>query len=161
MKEIEVNGGLKTMVDDDMYERLNGLKWYCHKGYVVNRSARGGLPKKWIRMHRVVNNTPDGMLTDHIDGNRLNNQKHNLRTCTQAQNNIHKVRCVNKTTGFKGVYWDTKRMKYRAKIMHKKRPYCLGWFGAAKDAAAAYNDAAIKLHGEYAHLNDIEREASQ
>lgn len=152
MKEIEICGGAKAQVDDDDYDRLVKIKWYLCCGYAVNRSRGANGVIKWTRMHRVVNNTPDGMYTDHIDGNKLNNQKENLRTCTKRQNNMNKTKNNNKT-GYKGVWYEQKSGKYMATITINRKQRTIGRFKTKEAAAIAYNKAALQLHGEFAHLN--------
>jgi len=138
-----------TLVDDEDYEMLNEYNW-CQdsRGYVVS-----GRSSDLVRMHRLVMRTPNNVETDHIDGNKLNNQKCNLRICTHAQN----ARNRKSTKEFKGVY--TFRDKYQSSIRIDSKPIHLGTFTTAVEAAIAYNKAAIKYHGEFAHLNNIPKEA--
>src|SRR5574341_305184 len=98
MKEIKLNNGSVCIVDDDDYEDLNKYKWKVSKwGYAVRELQRNG---KWstILMHRVVNRTPVGMVTDHINGNKLDNRRFNLRTCTTTENNANRSKEPGKTS---------------------------------------------------------------
>jgi hypothetical protein len=71
MKEICLTKGKNTIVDDKDYEWLNQWNWYYGAdGYAVRNDKN----LKRLFMHRVIIQTPIGMYTDHIDGNRLNNQ---------------------------------------------------------------------------------------
>jgi hypothetical protein len=134
-----------TLVDDEDFELLNKYNW-CQdsNGYVV--SGRG---KELLRMHRVIMNTPFGLVTDHIDGNKLNNQKSNLRICTCAQNGRNR----SSSYTYKGVY--VFRNKFQSSIKLNKKAIHLGTFNTEIEAAIAYNKAAIIYHGEYAKLNII------
>lgn len=74
--------GKYALVDDEDVERVAGTKWHVSdSGYAVNR-YKG----KTLRMHRLINETPDGLVTDHINHNRLDNRKKNLRAVTQKEN---------------------------------------------------------------------------
>lgn len=95
------------MVDDEDYARLSRYKWYfsTKKGYAY-RIERLGDRKHNIRMHREILTTE--LLVDHIDLNKFNNQKKNLRPATRAQNaqNTGVKKCYarkNKSSQFKGV----------------------------------------------------------
>lgn len=104
-------------------------------------------------MHRIILNPPRGMFSDHIDGNPLNNQRENLRICNHNQNNFNVgIRKDNKS-GFKGVRFRDNRWTSRIRINNKE--YHLGSFLNKIEAAIAYNEAAIKYHGEFARLNII------
>lgn len=64
-------------------------------------------------MHQLVKGRPKKNI-DHKDGNGLNNQKSNLRTCTQSQNCANaKLIQSNNTTGYRGVFFEKKKKLYR------------------------------------------------
>ena len=106
-------------------------------------------------MHQLLVKAPKGMETDHIDGNGLNNQKRNLRVCSHAENcrNL-KTRCDSKT-GVRGVDFHRKTNKYRARITRSYVVHIIGMFATLKEAKEAYNEAATKLHGQFARLNPM------
>jgi len=108
-------------------------------------------------MHRrILGLKPnDGKFTDHIDMNGLNNQRKNLRVATKGQNEANQIKYRNNTSGFKGVSWHKGTEKWEAKIMVNSQSKYLGLFNSRIDAAHAYNDAAIKYHGDFARLNII------
>jgi len=82
---IEVTGG-KVVIDNDDLEKVQQYKWHIsNTGYAVWRGIKDG-KKQTIRMHRLIANTPHGMITDHINQNRLDNRKENLRACTHSEN---------------------------------------------------------------------------
>jgi hypothetical protein len=96
---------------------------------------------------------------DHIDGNGLNNRRANLRKCTRSQNiSNRRVIQKNNTTGFKGVYFDSKKKLYRTMIGAKGVRYRGGRFKSPIDAAKKYNELAVKHHGEFARINLIPNE---
>jgi hypothetical protein len=62
---------------------------------------------------------------------------------------------INNTSGFKGVYWNKQNAKWTALIRLNNKKIHIGNYIDIKDAAKAYNEAAIKFHGEFAKLNEI------
>lgn len=89
MKEIPLTKGYKTIVDDEDYDFLMRWRWHAviaHSVYAERCERPRGGKIKHIMMHRVINNTPDGMETDHINGNGLDNRRSNLRSVTKNQN---------------------------------------------------------------------------
>lgn len=92
---------------------------------------------------------------DHIDGNGLNNQQANLRFATRSQNMANKRVKRNGSSKFKGVCWDKAMGKWKACAQKDHTQFHLGYFIKEKDAAIAYNKAAIKIHGEFARLNKV------
>jgi hypothetical protein len=144
-KQIQLSQGKYAIVDDEDYECFIRFKWlYTKRGYA---SAGFNL------MHRVVIGALDGEIVDHIDGDKLNNQKSNLRVCTLAENQWNtSVRIKNKS-GFKGIY--AHQGKWAARIRCNGGRFYLGVFSCPIEAAKAYNSAAIQYHGEFANLNEI------
>jgi hypothetical protein len=117
--------------------------------------------QKQRKAHRVsyyfkFGDIPKGMVIDHLDGNPLNNQKKNLRICTHSENMRNRNLYVNNTSGFKGVYWHKTTKKWMSYIRINKKSLYLGIYTCPIDAAKAYNDAALKYHGEFAHINKID-----
>lgn len=161
MKEIPLTQGKVALVDDDDFERVNQHKWYCNHGYAY-RSVNIG-KKKYIKvaMHRFINNTPDELETDHINGNKLDNRKCNLRNCTAKQNKWNTKIIASNTTGYKGVDIRKRKRKngiyesIRATIYVDGKLKYLGKFDDLEDAARAYNREAIKHFGEFANLNKV------
>jgi hypothetical protein len=94
---------------------------------------------------------------DHINKNRLDNRKKNLRFCTRSENLYNKTTNKNNTSGYKGVVWDNQRRKWCASISIERRRINLGFFQNKEEAAKVYNEAALKYHGEFASVNDISK----
>lgn len=144
-----------AIVDEADYDWLKQWKWYCSKtGYAVRGVWENG--KRFTkRMHRIIVNTPNAMETDHINGNRLDNRRCNLRICTTAQNQMNRGVQKNNQSGYKGVSYIGNN-KWKAIIKLEGRDYFIGRFSSKIEAAKAYNEAALKYYGEYAGLNPIE-----
>jgi hypothetical protein len=156
MKEINlINSNDVAIVDDDDFELINTIKWYEHVGGYVYGSLKG----KQIYMHRFINDTPTGFQTDHINHNRKDNRKENLRTCTSSQNQSNKE-LINNSTGYRGVTYDKRKKSkpYQARIKINKYHKHIGLFKTPEEAAMEYNVWAYIYHGEFAVLNKILKE---
>ena len=149
-----------AIVDPDDYYKLSEHKWFVsagiHDKFYAARwgTSRKGKRGKTIRMHRVVANTPDGLVCDHINGDRLDNRKANLRSATHLQNSWNRGKfdqsCSSK---YKGVIFYKMRQKWGAQIcVHGKRIF-LGLYEDQTEAAKGYDSAAKKHFGEFAKLN--------
>ena len=156
MKKIQLTQGQVAIVDDEDYKTLNKYKWrasrdgntfYAHRFTLGKHSNR-----KLLIMHRIIMNVPCGMVVDHIDMNGLNNQRKNLRICTNQQNRMHQGKQKNNTSGFKGVSWNKKNKKWKADIHVNGERVYLGYFDSIEDAYRVYCEACKELHGEFAHL---------
>lgn len=158
MKEIQLTRGCVALVDDEDLEILSNYSWYCLRGGYAAASVGGRKNKRMIYMHRLILNLTDPKLqVDHINHNPLDNRKENLRVCSHNKNGKNlKVRTSdNKTSKYKGVYWDKSRNKWTSRIKVNYKGIFLGRFVLEQDAAVAYNQAAIKYFGDYACLNQI------
>jgi hypothetical protein len=130
-RSIPLTQGKFTIVDVVDYDFLMQWKWYCiNVGYAARATSR---PRKVILMHRVINNTPNNLLTDHINGNKLDNRRCNLRNCTSTQNvkNRGKTK-FNRTSNYKGVQWRTHANKWCATIMDNYKSLYLGYFNTGQ-----------------------------
>lgn len=158
---IPLSRGKYTIVDAKNFEWLMQWKWhYAAAGYAARKEHLGPDPikkrkylYKVILMHRIVNNTPDGVKTDHRDGDGLNNLESNLRDSTHSQNIANHKKNSNNTSGYKGVIWDKRAKKWVAQIKVNYKRKWLGTFDTAHKASLAYDLAAKKYFGEFANLN--------
>ena len=158
MKEIILSKKFKALVDDECFELLNQWKWSAsinkNKVYAERKSTINGISKK-IKMHRLILGIKNPKLVvDHIDGNGLNNQKCNLRICSIKENSCNRNVAKNKKQSkYLGVHLNYN--KWYAQIRHNKKLINIGPFETDLDAAKAYNNKAIELHGEFANLNQL------
>jgi len=155
-KLIPLTQGYFAIVDEVDYDWLIERKWYYgHKGYAVHRkylgTINGKLKLKAIYMHRLILNTPEEMFTDHINCNRLDNRRCNLRICSRNQNMMNSIKKMDGCSPYKGVTLNCG--KWSAGITINSKHISLGRFFTQKEAAQAYDKAAIKYFGEFARLN--------
>lgn len=152
-KEITLSRGMKALVDDEDFDKINAFKWYVGSEGYPQRSIFS--QKTVQRMHVLIMLTPKGMVTDHVNGIKTDNRKENLRVCTQAQNTRNsKVRKSNKS-GYKGVVKQENQTNrpYSTYIRSGKIHILIGSYKTPEDAARAYDLEAIKMHGEFACVN--------
>jgi hypothetical protein len=156
MKQIPLTNGGFTTVDDEDFERLSRYRWQrdTTKPRVFRCEYVGSYKSRTIYMHREIVEAPQGMSVDHIDGNTLNNERHNLRICTHAQNMKNIRRKQPHTSRFKGVYFESATGRWRAQIGSDNKSRVLGRFATEVAAARAYDAAAGQLHGDYACTNE-------
>ena len=163
MKKIELSqqgknkGKFFALVDDEDFEELDKYQWMALRRrkdvYYAERLAHASdnTAKIRVTMHGLLMNTPAGLCCDHKDGNGLNNQKSNLRICTNSENVRNQRLSILNRVGYKGVRASGKR--YRARIAYNGEEINLGGFTDIKEAARAYDEAARRLHGAFARTN--------
>lgn len=159
MREIPLTQGKVALVDDGDYEWLAQWKWCAAKSqrghfYAVRETSSqdGG---KTLHMHRLIIAAPNGMDVDHRDRDGLHNWRGNLRICTNSQNHANVPPSRANTSGYKGVSWYKRYGFWQAVIWHTGDRHHLGYFQTAKEAAHAYNEAAIRYFGDFAWLNKV------
>lgn len=159
MKEIELTKGQVALVDDLDYIILSAWKWVASKNgntfYALRHFMEGGKKHK-IYMHRyLMGETDKKVFIDHRDRNGLNNQRDNLRVCTKAQNYANRNKAKNCSSKYVGVSWHKKSGKWAVMLCKDYKPIYIGLFTSEEAAAKAYNEAAIRIHGEFATTNII------
>mgnify|MGYP001617180464 CR=1 FL=1 len=141
-----------AIVDKDDYDELNKYKWQFCNGYASRLEYVEG-KRKSVKMHRVIMGNPSNDI-DHINLDRLDNRKDNLRECIHDNNMHNRPKYRNNTSGYKGVSFHKGGRKWAATIGYNSKLYHLGSFTTPEEAAEAYNIAAITLHGEFARINE-------
>ena len=154
MKEIRLTKGFVTLVDDEDYDELSKYNWQFHQGYACRKTfKKDGHHRMYL--HVQVVGRVDGLVTDHISGDTLDNRRANLRHVTRAQNGQN---CSAKGgySKYKGVTWYKLKRLWGSQIRVNGKLKYLGLYKQESDAARAYNVAAEQCFGEYARLNVIE-----
>jgi len=151
MELVPIFNGLLAKVDNQDFDLVAPHKWYVAKNK-AKPYAFGRINGRQVYMHRLILGAPDGMHSDHINGDTLDNRRSNLRLATAAENSQNQVIRRNNTTGFKGVTFHAGRDE--ARIMPRGGKYHYrGRFDTAEEAGRAYDAAAMELHGEFARIN--------
>lgn len=133
-------------------DRVKDVAWTIDpRGYVAGRPSGS---KSSVTLHRwiLIDGDSEVGTIDHADGNKLNNKRSNLRQCSQAENARNTKLAKNNSSGFKGVSLDVNG-KWRARIWKDRKEIRIGTFSNIEDAVAAYDKAALELHGEFASPN--------
>lgn len=139
------------IVDDEDFGFLKRYKIHESRGY-----AKIYLLGKSVFVHRLIANPNKRREVDHINGNKLDNRKGNLRVCTRSFNARNRKINTNSSTGFKGVS--------KHKNGHTHNPFVayfykngkfntVGHYPTAREAAVAYDEAVKVAFGEYANTN--------
>lgn len=129
-KQILLSQDQVAVVDDEDYDYLLSLgKWTFHSQGYAYRWDRTVTPNKCLLMHRVIMNTPEGKDTDHINGNKLDNRKDNLRAVSRTLNNYNK-----ETLGIESSpHWSG----YVVRLTHHYKRYYIGRFNDLFEAKQA------------------------
>lgn len=110
-----------------------------------------------IVLSRLILSAVSGQIVDHINGNRLDNRRENLRLATHTENGRNRRISINNTSGFKGVTYCKALNKWIAQIEIKvdsnRKGISIGYFANKVEAAKAYDAKALELFGEFAKLN--------
>lgn len=156
---------VEILVDEEDYDFVKDQIWYANvstRSNNIKLSYIGLDPSKneVYRIHHLILmrhgiEIPKGYVVDHIDHNPANNQKRNLRLCSNQQNKFNAPIQKNNTSGFRGVSWFAKTQSWRARIKINGKEKHIGIFKSPIDAAIAYNEVATNLFGEYAMLNEV------
>jgi hypothetical protein len=149
-KEIPLqNSPLKIKVSPQDFDLYCHAKWFLtNNGYASAYICSG-----YQLIHRLVLGLHNGskIVCDHINMDKLDNRRENLRACSRGKNNQNVRARANNKLGFKGVR--QKGGVFTARISFKNKGIHLGSFKTAVAAAVAYDEAAKKYHGEFANLN--------
>ena len=131
--------------------KLESFSWYLMNTGYAGAMFNDGSVRRCVLMHRLIMCEPHGCHVDHIDGDKLNNSRFNLRLATFSQNQINrKVLNRNNTSGVRGVQWMARRNKWRAQICADRENHHLGLFQTMEEAVAARREAELRIWGEAA-----------
>lgn len=151
-----VISGKTVLIDDEDYEKVSFYKWHIsgnkNNDYVVHTLPRNGKKRPMLRMHRFIIDAPDGTCVDHINGNRYDNRKSNLRLCTQRDNSHNTKMSIANTSGLKGASFHKASGMWQAQITINRKVKYLGIYKTAFEAHAAYKEAAEYYYGEFMNL---------
>lgn len=127
--------------------------WFDPAGYACCLYQR-----QKTRLHRVIANPPPGFVVDHINRNKLDNRRMNLRVCTQSENMRNQKRRIDNSSGVVGVWWDTNRRLWSCQITINGKVINLGRFNSRIEASQARQNAELKYWGEVRRRDVSEQE---
>ena len=134
-----------TIVDSEDVSKVRTHKWsVMDNGYVVTK-----VNGKSLLLHRLIKDCPPDMTVDHINHNKLDNRRSNLRICTQQENSFNKGMYSHNTSGIKGVGYDVDRRKWIARLMVDGKNLFLGRYESKYEASKAREKAEVKYFGEF------------
>lgn len=145
----------RTFISVEDIDIIKEYKWHKNKwGYAegVKGKAKDNTRKK-IKMHRLILKCPQGMEVDHINRNKLDNRRENLRICTKSENIWNSVK--KNSTGARGVAKCSNNDGYYVRIQKNKNMYYQGYYKNIDDAIKARKEAEEKYFGEFAPIEDI------
>lgn len=148
MKYIRLSQTKRAIVDDEDFVWLNQWKWHYSSGYARRHKPRTE-GTGYYYLHQVINKTPTGLDTDHINRNALDNRRKNLRSVSRSTNMLNvgkrKFSKFVPTSTLVGVRWIARLGKWQAKITVNYKPIHLGLFKTEKQAALAYKKYAANI----------------
>lgn len=147
---LPISGGeVRVDADTAIIRLVCAFSWHVDTyGY-----AAGIIEGRRVLMHRVILGLEDQRLGDHVNLDRLDNRRCNLRIASKAHNGWNRNKRIDNTSGYKGVYMCRSTGRWRAEIRANHVSYKLGRFDNPIQAALACDRAAIRLHGDFARTN--------
>lgn len=150
----------RAIIIDPVDADLFTLNWaIVAKGYVMRSIGIPGTRKtRVITLHRIIMERMLGRpleskeQVDHINGDKQDNRRKNLRLATISQNHQNSKLRKDNTSGYKGICWIESMGKWRARIGVNKKYIVLGFYDTPELAYEAYCKAAKELHGEFANF---------
>lgn len=150
VKKIPLTQGKFAIVDDSDYDYLSKFIWTRGGDYVVTRSTCSGEQQK---MHRLIMGAKIGEEIDHINHDKYDNRRSNLRICTRPQNQHNLPIKITNKSGYKGVHFNKQINRWVSQIKQAGKTVHIGSHKNPEDAATAYNFYAFMQNGEFAYLN--------
>lgn len=132
MKQITLTQAKFSLVDDETFDFLNQWRWKFDKtnGY----ACRTLYPKGKIYLHSLIIDSAKGFVIDHINRNKLDNRKENLRVISYRQNSFNTSLRVTNTSGYRGIHWLKGRKKWEAYIWNNYKKIHLGLYLTIQEA---------------------------
>ena len=136
--------------DLEDYDKIKDYCWYIStQGYLVSNIS--DTKRTCLIMHRLIMEAGNyDIVVDHINHNKKDNRKENLRLVNRRENNWNRNIAIDSLSGRIGVHWDKSRNKWRATLKKDGKNHTLGRFDNLEDAIKAREKAEREYYGEYA-----------
>lgn len=141
--------GEEFYFDLEDYDKIKNFYWENNHGYVMTKIYQFG-KQEFVYMHRLILDANDNEIIDHIDRNRKNNLRNNLRVTNNFGNSRNASVAKNNTSGFIGVTYDKSRMQWIVQIGVNYKNISLGRFTNKEEAVRVRLEAEAKYFGEFA-----------
>lgn len=142
--------------DLEDYDKIKDYCWRMNDyGYIYAYDIKAE-QRTYIFMHNLImNNLEKKFIIDHINHNRNDNRKDNLRKCSQSKNSMNRKRQSNNTSGITGVRYRKENGIWIARIKIHGKEISLGTYTNKEDAIKARKEAEQKYFGEYSYDNSM------
>ena len=151
---IPLSRGQVTLVDDADGDWLSQWRWLLVGNGYAGRFEHANHRSRLVYMHRLILEAGPDQRVDHINGERLDNRRANLRLVTRRQNQQNRRPNTHTSSGRKGVTWHTRFHKWHVRITVDGQPLHLGYYQDLETASRLYDAAARYFFGEYARPNE-------
>lgn len=158
-------GDKEITIDTEDYDRVKNYRWFLNyqpkinKFYVIAHDYKNN--GRIVKLHRfILNLNNPNIECDHRFGDTFDNRKKVLRECDHFENMRNQKKQKTNTSGFKGVSWKKNLNKWFVQIRANNKVKYLGIYEDKIEAAKVYNEAALKYHGEFAQINNLEKEGN-
>jgi hypothetical protein len=148
VRRIPLGDGQYALVDAEDYEWLSQWRWHLSNGYATRMENR-----KNILMHREIMKPPKGKSVDHINHQKQDNRRINLRNCTWEENVHNRSKRRGSLSRFNGVTYKKRSRKWVATVWFNRKQTRCQQFDTEIEAARAYDRMAVETFGEFANVN--------
>lgn len=153
---VYTNKNEEILIDKDDIENVTQYTWYIQKNGYVARKTKKNRMNKTIYLHRSIYGITCSKEVDHINRNKLDNRKENLRVCNHIDNQHNMKPATGLTSKYKGVCWDKRRKAWRMRLKCNDKEAICEYYKNEISAANAYNYWAKIYFGEFAYVNKVE-----
>jgi hypothetical protein len=137
-----------TVLLSDCDKDLSEMLWtVVGPGYAYSHA--NGLLHRVILSRMLGRPLVKGEETDHVNRNKLDNRRENIRLADRSQNATNRALQKNNTTGYRGIWLQSDGKKWGATLKIHGVKHHLGVFPTKEEAAAAYDKAAKEAQGEF------------